>query len=90
MTGIQTLDSLCSIKEVDSQQHVHSPHGLTTLHIFIHKEKRETHRKFIYEPLQALNFQKKPMAFIKFQPKDTPNIKGRSNSAKEMHHKRRQ
>ena len=43
---------------------------------------------FIYEPIQALNFQKNP--FISFQARETPNIKGWSTSAKDMRHKQQQ
>ena len=70
--------------------HVNSLCGLTSRHTLSHKEKGEIHRAFIYEPLQALNFQKKPMEFLKFQQGDTPKIRVWSTSAKDMLQKQRQ
>ena len=42
---------------------VHSPCGLTPRYVLTHKEKREIHRTFISEPIQALNVQKTPYHF---------------------------
>ena len=42
---------------------------------------------FIYEPLQELNIKNNPTEFISFQLRDTPKLKGWSNSAKEMRQK---
>ena len=52
---------------------VHSPRGITPRHVIISKKKKEVHIMFIYEPIQALNFQKNP--FISFQARETGNIK---------------
>ena len=45
---------------------------------------------FIYEHIQALNIKNNPMYFLKFQPRETPNLKGWSTSDTDMQHKRRQ
>ena len=64
--------------------HVYSPHGLTPCLVLSHKWKIDIRRAFIYDPIQALNVQKNPMALLSFQPRETPNIKGQSTSAKDM------
>ena len=53
-----------------------------------HKGKREVCDTFIYEPIQALNVQKN--LFHSFQARETPYIKGWSNSAKNMWQKQQQ
>ena len=45
---------------------------------------------FTYEPLQALNAQNSPMAFISFQPRETPNLKEWSISVNYMRQKQHQ
>ena len=42
--------------------HVYSPHGLTACLVLSHKWKIDIRRAFIYDPIQALNVQKNPMA----------------------------
>ena len=54
------------------------------------QRKREIHRTFLNETIQALDAQINPMALLSFQPRDTPNLKGWSDSAKEMCQKRQQ
>ena len=67
---------------------VHSPRVLTPRHVLSHREQREIHRKFIHDPLQALNVKKNPIAFLKFQPRYTTNFKGWYTYDNAMLHKR--
>ena len=68
---------------------LNSPLDLTSRRVLSHKVKIEINRTFIYEHLKALNV-KKPIAFIKFQPRDTPKSKVWSTSVQDMRQKRQQ